>query len=98
MPLAQLLVFLAVLIAARRGRLHAGSVAWLRRLGPLAPWSMVEVFLLGALVALTKLADTAHIEPGIGLISYGLLMLTLSALVAITPREQIWQWATGRPR
>ena len=53
---------------------------------------MAEVFMLGALVALVKLSALADVVPGIALISYGLLMLTLSALTSATPTEQLWRW------
>jgi len=56
---------------------------------------MTEVFMLGALVALVKLAALAQVIPGIALFSYGALMLTLSGLTSITPTEQFWRWVEG---
>jgi paraquat-inducible protein A len=52
--------------------------------------------MLGALVALVKLAALAQVVPGIALFSYGALMLTLAALTSITPTEQFWQWVERR--
>jgi paraquat-inducible protein A len=49
--------------------------------------------MLGALVALVKLSSLADVVPGIALISYGLLMLALSALTSATPTEQLWRSA-----
>jgi paraquat-inducible protein A len=91
-PLSQILTYLYVLVPLRRGRRAAAQDAVLRALTSLRPWAMVEVFMLGALVALTKLAESATVLPHIALISYGLLMFTLAALLALTPAEQLWQW------
>ena len=66
-----------------------------RALTRLRPWAMSEVFMLGALVALVKLAAMAQVIPGIALFSYGALMLTQSTLTSITPTEQFWQWVEG---
>jgi paraquat-inducible protein A len=59
---------------------------------------MSEVFMLGALVALVKLAALAEVIPGVSLFSYGALMLTLSALTSVTPTEQFWRWVDGGGR
>ncbi len=93
-PLAQLGALLWVLIAIKLGRPRAEPIASLRLLAPLRPWGMVEVFLLGALVALTRLSSLATIVPGIALIAYGCFMLVLSSLVTTTPTEQLWRWIT----
>jgi paraquat-inducible protein A len=52
----------------------------------------MEVFMLGALVALVRLSNFAHIAAGIALWSCALLMLCLSALTSITSPEQLWRW------
>jgi paraquat-inducible protein A len=91
-PLAQILTFLYVLVPLRARHSAPGRNALLRALAPLRPWAMAEVFMLGALVALVKLSALADVLPGIALISYGLLMLALSALTSATPTEQLWRW------
>lgn len=46
----------------------------------LRPWSMAEVFMLGALVSLVKLAGVARVIPGIGMWSlFGVIVLTAAA-------------------
>jgi paraquat-inducible protein A len=52
--------------------------------------------MLGALVALVRLSNFAHIAPGIALWSCGLLMICLSALTSVTSPEQLWRWVEGR--
>ncbi len=97
-PLFQISALLYLLISLRRGRTGntappiAGRNELFRALGRLRPWSMSEVFMLGALVAMVKLSAMASVVPGISLFSYGALMLMLAALTAITSPEQFWRW------
>jgi paraquat-inducible protein A len=58
------------------------------------PWAMVEVFLLGILVALVKLSHLAHVLPDIAAWLFGGVMLVMTGLsLAIEPRDlwQAWQ-------
>jgi paraquat-inducible protein A len=99
-PLFQIVSWLYVLWPLRSRRRTPGHRApghneLFRALMHLRPWAMTEVFMLGALVALVKLAALAQVIPGIALFSYGALMLTLSGLTSITPTEQFWRWVEG---
>jgi paraquat-inducible protein A len=94
-PLFQIAALLYVLLPLRRNERARGQNEVFRALTRLRPWAMSEVFMLGALVAVVKLAALAQVIPGIALFSYGALMLTLSALTSITPTEQFWQWVEG---
>lgn len=91
-PLTEIATYLYVLVPLRVNRRAAGLNVLLRVLTPLRAWGLVEVFMLGALVALVKLAAMATVVPQVALISYGLLMLALAALTYETPTEQFWQW------
>ena len=91
-PLLQIVSLLHVLIPlSRRRRAHGQNVV-LRVLTRIRPWNFMEVFMLGALVALVRLSNFAHIATGIALWSCALLMLCLSALSSITSPEQLWRW------
>jgi paraquat-inducible protein A len=58
---------------------------------------MTEVFMLGMLVAMVKLAHFADLLPGIGIWSFGGLMLLLTALTALTEPRQLWRaWGAVR--
>ncbi len=94
-PAFQIAAMLYVLVPLRRRARARGQNEVFRVLTRLRPWALPEVFMLGALVALVKLAATAQIIPGIALFAYGALMLTLSALTSITPTEQFWRWVEG---
>ena len=67
----------------------------LRLLMRVRTWNFMEVFMLGAIVALVRLSNFAHLTPGIALWSCALLMLCLSALSVITSPEQLWRWVEG---
>jgi paraquat-inducible protein A len=91
-PLLQIGALLYVLIPLWRGRRAPGQGTVLRVFTQVRTWSFMEVFLLGALAALVRLAKFAHITPGIALWSCVLLMLCLSELISITSPEQLWRW------
>jgi paraquat-inducible protein A len=91
-PLMQIGSLLYVLIPLWRRRRALGQNAVLRMLTRVRPWNFIEVFMLGALVALVRLSNFAHIAPGIALWSCALLMLCLSALTSVTSPEQLWRW------
>src|SRR6266478_5536214 len=91
-PLLQIVSLLYILIPLRRGRRAFGQNTVLRMLTRVRPWSFMEVFMLGALVALVRLSNFAHIAAGIALWSCALLMLCLSALTSITSAARLWRW------
>jgi len=91
-PLLQIVTLLYVLIPLRRRRRAPGQNAVLRVLTRVRPWNFLEVFMLGALVALVRLSNFAHIAAGIALWSCALLMLCMSALAGVTSSEQLWRW------
>jgi paraquat-inducible protein A len=99
-PAAYILSILAVLLAVRRPPAPHWAGEVLRWAAAMQPWSMVEVMMLGILVALIKIAELAKVEPGIGMYAVGVLMLLLPAIqVSLDPRE-IWdrlQWTEGEP-
>lgn len=54
------------------------------------PWNMVEVFLLGVLVSLLKLAKVAEVHFGMGFWAFAGVMLCMAAAVAGIDREELW--------
>lgn len=87
-PLVQLSALAYLLLPLKFGRVpeHAGTV--FRTMNLARAWSMVEVFMLGVLVALVKLSHIAGVVPGIALWSFGALILLLAAATsAFDPRE-----------
>ncbi len=97
-PLLQIIALLYVLIPLWRHRCARGQNVMFRVLTHLRPWSFMEVFMLGALVALVRLSNFAQVLPGIALWSCALLMLSLSVLTNVTSPEQFWRWVELRTR
>jgi paraquat-inducible protein A len=89
-PLLQLLILLYLLLP-RPGRGVATGFNLLGRLLlMLRPWGMVEVFLLGVLVALIKLSALAQVIPGVALWAFAVLTVLLVLVVTFSPRY-LWQ-------
>ncbi len=90
-PFAQLALLLYVLLPVHLGRVPwqmARSFRWLRRV---QPWSMMEVFLVGILVAVTKLVDMAEVVPGLALWAFGALIVVLAGALASLDPEAVWE-------
>ena len=68
-----------------------GAVVAFRWVETFRPWSMMEVFLIGILVALVKLADMAEIVPGIALWAFALLIPVLAGTSAFLDPEIVWR-------
>lgn len=78
-----------VLAFARIGRRPPGFIGLMKMLTALRPWSMVEVCLLGILVAVVKLSSYLDVIPEVGL--WGTAILTI--LIAIIANSNLhWLW------
>lgn len=67
-----------------------GFVSALRLVQAVLPWSMLEIFLLGVLVAAVKLAEQATIVPGVAAWSLGLLVIVLAAASTQVHPHRLW--------
>jgi paraquat-inducible protein A len=93
-PAVQIALLFWVLIFARSGRRPPGFAVVMALLHRMRPWSMTEVFLLGALVAIVKLAKWVPITAGAGIWSIAALTLVLAMLGRCDP-ESWWSIAPG---
>ena len=91
-PFLQITILLYLLLPLRHAREAPGQNIIFRLLAQVRPWTFVEVFMLGVLVALVRLSAYALVIPGVALWSCGLLMLTLAALTSRTTPGQFWSW------
>ena len=89
LPLAQIALLLWLLSFARFGRRAPGFCAALAALHRSRPWSMTEVFLLGALVAIVKLSSWVHVSPGMGIWALASLTILLT-VISMVERESWW--------
>ncbi|MDH4080276.1 MAG: paraquat-inducible protein A [Nitrospira sp.] len=91
LPALELTVMLSVLLALRMWRTSTWIPKLLRLLTLARPWSMVEIFFMGVLVALVKLAHMADIVIGVALWSLGGMMVLLVATSASFNLRHLWE-------
>lgn len=88
-PLSQILIFGWVLWFARDGRRAPGFAQAMSALVRVKPWSMIEVFMLGTLVAVVKAHTYFDVVPGPGIWAFGFLTLLVTLFSSHDPR-QLW--------
>ena len=54
-------------------------------------WSMLEVMMLGILVALIKIAEVATVHAGIAMYAVGALMLLFPGIMATFDARELWR-------
>jgi len=95
-PLTELLALLWLLIPLRLGRRPPGFALVLRTIVGLRPWGMIEVFMLGILVALVKLSGVARVIPDVALFAFGVLTILLAAVIVFDLRG-LWHMFDALP-
>lgn len=91
MPAVILTLMMAILYGASRARLPLWvrpCLTWYERL---RPWSMVEVYMLGVLVAYTKLIGMALVFLQSGVFLLAALMLMMAALDSVFDASLVWE-------
>jgi paraquat-inducible protein A len=92
-PAFKILGQIYVILPLKRGRVAPRMEEVFRLLLHTRAWSMMEIFLLGILVAFVKLSGMAQIVPGIALWAFGCLVVTLAwSGSALEPRV-VWDRA-----
>ncbi|MGD8873866.1 MAG: paraquat-inducible protein A [Gammaproteobacteria bacterium] len=90
-PLFELLILLYVFVPLKLNRVPWKMASVFRMAQNLSPWSMMEVFLIGIIVAVVKLVGMATIVPGTALWAFGLLIITLAAAAANMDSQVVWE-------
>jgi paraquat-inducible protein A len=88
-PLNKMLMLGWVLAFARVGRRAPGFAAIMRTLHHLQPWTMTEVFVLGALVSIVKARAYFDVQADPGIWAYGALTLLITIFAGIDLRR-LW--------
>ena len=90
-PSIVLLSVIYLLIPMNRG-LYPKQGRWvLDMVFKLLPWSMVEIFLIGALVSLIKIISMADIELGLSFYAFILFALSMTLVVLHMDKRQLYQ-------
>jgi len=100
-PALQVGFMLAIVLGAQRERAPRWVGTLLRLHPTTSTWSMIEVMMLGVLVALIKIADYAKVIPGLALFVLGVLIFLLAAIQASFDPREVWsrvEWAAGARR
>jgi paraquat-inducible protein A len=95
-PALQIGFLLLIVLGCQRGRPPFWVGRFLRHLPRTRTWSMIEVMLLGVLVALTKIEDYAHVILGTALFALFALVVLLAAIQSSFDPREVWQriaWA-----
>ena len=96
-PFTQILCLLYILLPLKSHRLPKGLPRLFRFVNSVGPWGMMEVFMVGILVSLVKLAGMAKITPGISLYSFLAFIFVLAAMTVSLDSHLIWQkWEEHR--
>jgi paraquat-inducible protein A len=90
-PGLQLVLLLIVLFPLKLLRgLPPGYPTLFRWFKTMVPWGMMDVFLIGILVSVVKLADMATIIPGTSLFAFVILIFVLAAAQASLDPDIVW--------
>ena len=86
-PLIELTAIIGLLLPLKLERPGRFGASLYRGLRAIQPWRMMEVMMLGVLVALVKLAHLAEVIPGIALFAMaGVVVLVAACLSTFDPR------------
>ena len=100
-PALQIGFLLAILIGCCRERPPFWVGLLLRHVEFTRTWSMIEVMLLGVLVALTKIADYATVIIGTAFYALFALVVLLAAIQSCFDPREVWErveWAESKAR
>ncbi|WP_136246538.1 paraquat-inducible protein A [Halomonas borealis] len=97
LPTLYLLAVAWLQLGLLRGTPLPASRSAARALAHLAPWMMADVFLIGTLVSLIKIAGLAQIDLGPGFWAFGIFAILLVATTQSVDRDWLWFALAGEP-
>ena len=80
-----------LLLGARQNPVPGWVAAMLRWVHHFEMWSMLEVMMLGILVALIKISQLATVHAGLGMYAVGALIVLFPAIVVTFDIRELWQ-------
>lgn len=83
------LLYVLVPLEYHRRPWHAALV--FRMVEQCRTWAMMDVYLLGVIVAVVKLSDLANLVPGVAIYSFVALILTLAAADSALDTHAVWE-------
>lgn len=89
-PTALVVGILYVLLPLFWNRALPGAVGVCRWVYDTGPWNMIEIFMLGVLVSILKLAKMATVHLGISFWAFALLIVCITASFGAIDRTELW--------
>jgi len=90
-PLFKIAGMLYVLVPLKVNQRPWHAARIFRIVEALHPWAMVDVYMLGVIVAMVKLNDFATIVPGAALYSFAALLISMAAAGAALDPHDVWE-------
>lgn len=91
MPALEIFAKLYMLIPLHLGFIPPDLPLVFRLMQGVRQWGMIDVFIIGILVSLVKLADLAVIVPGIAIWSFAMMVILLAAASVFFDSHALWQ-------
>jgi len=91
-PLLRVVGLIYILWPLRFEKRLPGIEMVFRGIVSLSPWSMMEIYLLGAIVALVKLASMANIELGLSFWAFALLNILSAVAAQMVDTHALWDF------
>ena len=89
-PVFELLTLFWVFLSIRLHRPNRLAIFLFRMLYKTKPWAMLEVFMLGTLVAMVKLGDLATMVIGPSFWAFAFLILSMAAATVVIDPFRVW--------
>lgn len=90
-PLLQMMILLYIFIPLKCNFKVYHALPVFRVFHHCRPWSMMEIYMLGILVAMVKLAKMATIVPGLAVIAFALLVIVLACAISSIDAHMVWE-------
>lgn len=94
-PLLQMLILLYIFVPLKMNMQLLLAIPIFRLFQHFKPWSMMEIYLIGIMVAMVKLGKMATIVPGIAVAAFGLLVIVLTCAVSAIDSHLVWERLGG---
>lgn len=91
-PLLRVVGLMYILLPLRFEKRLPGIEMVFRGIVTMSPWSMMEIYLLGAIVALVKLATMANIELGLSFWAFALLNILSAVAAQMVDTHTLWDF------
>jgi paraquat-inducible protein A len=92
LPVVYLYLLIRILLANILGTTGKDLSYIAKSIHRLIPWLMVDVFLIGVLVALIKMWGLAHLSFGFSFWAYIVFVIQFSYLLYLVDQHKLWQW------